>query len=103
ADVMLQIAVELGHEIRIVTQLGVGFRQLGQRGDQRFGGVGATELAEAPVSIGPCVIVFDRFHHSRADWTAATNARIFARSLTPGETSMPLDTSTAHGLTCWMA
>ena len=105
---MLEIAIELGDEGRIVAQRAIGRAQFRQRRHQRLRDVAAAVGAEVSVGVGIRVVVVDFHVHvhrlavivqaslaASAARTASTKRRIFAASLMPGADSMPLETSTA--------
>jgi hypothetical protein len=64
ADVVLQVAIELGDEFRIFAQAQVGLGQFGQRRHQGLGDVAAAVVAEAPVRVRPALEVPDGGHVS---------------------------------------
>ena len=57
ADVMLQIAIEFGDELRIAAQTQIRVGQFLERRHQRFGDVDAAVRAEVALRVGPCVEV----------------------------------------------
>src|SRR5262249_7216541 len=97
-----QLALELGHEFRIVAVALVRVAQFPQRVHQRLGDEDAAVGSEMARRIGQ-VVWLHQLNKESAARTAAKNRRIFSTLLMPGASSMPLDTSTACGRTVAIA
>src|SRR5262245_49244838 len=102
---MLQEAIELSQEFRILARREIRALELFDRLDQRFGHEPSAEFAEvaAGVRITSRCCVCTHIVATRARLIAAKSAAIRRSSLMPGASSTPDDTSMPHGWTACMA
>src|SRR5262249_16595198 len=106
-DIMLEVAVHLLAELRIVAGPGIGLFELENERHQRLGDEAAAVETEVAALVRPGAERIELLHrHARlvalpdaasmpaAARTAATNSPILSRSFTPGVRSTPEETST---------
>src|SRR3954469_9880307 len=98
ADVMLEIAVHLRAEGRVVLRRRVGALQVEDQRHQRLGDEAAAVEAEVPALVRPGAEGIDLLRNvhagTLAERAARMKARIFSGSFTPGADSTPEETST---------
>src|SRR5690606_902194 len=113
-DVVGQVGLERGDEVRVGARGVVGRRQLLQRAGQGLGHEAAAMAPEVAAGVGIGVVVDGAVVHvvspgggmslpQSARRTSATNARIRSPSFRPGAASIPLLTSTPQGRVAAMA
>src|SRR4029077_18505637 len=97
-DIVLEVAVHLGAEFRIVLRLVVGALQIEDQRHQRLGDEAAAVNAEMPALVRPGAEGIDLLRNvhagTLAERAARMKARIFSGSFTPGALSTPDETST---------